>query len=185
MANAWSGHFYKEAQQYKIVYDQVSSEYKQYESQWNSLNLETTHWTEIADLIRWANASARQSYSTGYSYYVNMIEHQKEGSIFGVKKRMESFASANRHIADWTKAAVAKWDKLATEYGVTLVDEKNDVVDIALMADAWLIDIYRYKGSKWEEDESQVLVNQVLEKFGIGSEEFEAWKRIREISEVS
>ena len=181
MANAWSGHFYKEAQQYKIIYDQVSAEYKQFESQWASLNLDTAHWAEIANVIRLANASAKQSFSTGYSYFVNMIEHQKEGSIFGVKKRMESFASANRHIADWTKAAVAKWDKLATEYGVTLVDEKNEAVDIALMADAWLLDIYRYTGNKWDETESKVLVNQVLEKFQISSEEFETWKRVRDV----
>jgi len=83
MANAWTGHFYKEAQSHKMIYDQVSQAYEQHEAQWKALNLETAHWTEIAEVIRWTNAMAKESFSTGYNYFINMIEHQKEGSFFG------------------------------------------------------------------------------------------------------
>ena len=181
MANAWTGHWYKEAQTHKMIYDQVSLAYAQHDSQWNSLNLETAHWTEIAEVIRWANSMAKESFSSGYNYFVFMIEHQKEGSIFGVKKRMEAFASSNKHIADWTKAAVAKWDKLAADYGVTLVDNDNDAVEIALMADASLCDVYRYTGSKWDKTEAEALVNNLREKYQISDIEFEAWQRVRQI----
>jgi hypothetical protein len=182
MANAWAGHFYKEAQTHKIVYDQTSQAYEQHEAKWKTLNLENAHWTEIADVIRWANAMAKESFSAGYGYFVNMIEHQKEGSIFGAKKRMESFASSNRHIADWTKAAVTKWDNLAIEYGVTLVDNEKNEVEIALMADAALIDIYRYTGNKWEKLDSEILITQVLDKYEINEHDFESWQKIRGIS---
>jgi len=125
---------------------------------------------------------AKESFSTGYAYFTYMIEHQKEGSIFGAKKRMESFANANRNIADWTKAAVAKWDKIAMEYGVTVVDNKKDDVEIALMADASLVDIYRYLGSKWEKAEAESLVRNVRDKYEISDEDFAAWKKVRGIS---
>ena len=183
MANAWAGHWYKEAQEQKMIHDQVSQAYEQHEAQWKMLNLETAHWTEIADVIRWANAMAKESLSTGYAYFTYMIEHQKEGSIFGAKKRMESFANANRNIADWTKAAVAKWNKIATEYGVTLVDNQKDDVEIALMADAALVDIYRYTGNKWDKTEAGSLVKRVRDKFEIGDEDFATWKKARSISE--
>jgi hypothetical protein len=166
-----------------MIYDQVSQAYEQHEAQWKALNLETAHWTEIAEVIRWTNAMAKESFSTGYNYFINMIEHQKEGSIFGVKKRMESFASANRHIADWTKVAVAKWDKIATEYGVTLIDHDRDDVEIALMADAALVDIYRYLGSKWDKSEMKSLVKNVREKFEITDEDFIAWQKTRGIND--
>jgi hypothetical protein len=180
VANAWAGHFYKEAQSHKVIYDQVSHAYEQHEAEWKLLNLETAHWTEIAEVIRWANAMAKESFSNGYNYFVYMIEHQKEGSIFGAKKRMESFASANKHIADWTKVAVAKWDKLATEYGVTLVDHEKDEIEIALMADASLVDIYRYTNSKWSKAEADLLVKKVREKFEISDQEFANWKKQEE-----
>lgn len=183
MANAWAGHWYKEAQEQKMIHDQVSQAYEQHEAQWKMLNLDTAHWTEIADVIRWANVMAKESFSTGYNYFTYMIEHQKEGSIFGVKKRMEAFANANRNIADWTKAAVAKWDKLATEYGVTLVNHQNENVEIALMADAALLDIYRYTGSKWDKAEAESLLRNVREKFQINDEDFAAWKKVSSISE--
>ena len=183
MANAWAGHWYKEAQEQKMIHDQVSQAYEQNEAQLKMLNLDTTHWTEIAEVIRWANAMAKESFSTGYNYLTYMIEHQKEGSIFGVKKRMESFANANRNIADWTKAAVAKWDKLATEYGVTLVDQQMDDVEIALMADAALVDIHRYTGTKWDITEAGSLVKKVRDKFEIRDEDFAAWRKARGISE--
>lgn len=182
MANAWTGHFFKEAQTYKIVYDQTSQAYEQHEAQWKALNLESAHWTEIADVIRWANAMAKESFSAGYGYFLNMVEHQKEGSIFGAKKRMEAFASSNRHIADWTKAAVAKWNKIAIDYGVTLVDNEKNEVEIPLMADAALIDIYRYTGDKWEKSESEILIRRVLDKYQINEHDFESWQKIREIS---
>ena len=86
MANAWTGHWYKEAQEQKMIHDQVSQAYEQHEAQWKMLNLDTAHWTEIAEVIRWANAMAKESFSTGYAYFTYMIEHQKEGSIFGAKK---------------------------------------------------------------------------------------------------
>jgi hypothetical protein len=165
-----------------MIHDQVSQAYEQHEAQWKMLNLDTAHWTEVAEVIRWANAMAKESFSTGYAYFTYMIEHQKEGSIFGVKKRMESFANANRNIADWTKAAVAKWDKIATEYGVTLVDHQKDDVEIALMADASLVDIYRYSGSKWDKTETASLVQHVRDKYEISDEDFAAWKKVRGIS---
>ena len=183
MANAWTGHFYKEAQTHKIIYEQVSQAYEQQETLWRALNLDTAHWTDIAETIRWANAMAKESFSAGYNYFINMIEHQKEGSIFGAKKRMESFASSNGHIADWTKTAVAKWDKLAAEYGVTLVDNEQDDVEIALMADAALVDIYRYTGTKWDEAEAESLVKKVRDKFEIEDEDFATWEKARGISE--
>ena len=96
---------------------------------------------------------------------------------------MESFANANRNIADWTKAAVAKWNKIATEYGVTLVDNQKDDVEIALMADAALVDIYRYTGTKWDKTEAGSLVKRVRDKFEIGDEDFATWKKARSISE--
>jgi hypothetical protein len=182
MANAWTGHWYKEAQEQKMIHDQVSQAYEQHEAQWKMLNLDTAHWTEIAEVIRWANAMAKESFSTGYAYFTYMIEHQKEGSIFGAKKRMESFANANRNIADWTKAAVAKWDKIATEYGVTLVDHQKDDVEIALMADASLVDIHRYVGEKWDKNEAEQLVKKVKEKFHISDQEYEAWKQVRKVN---
>jgi hypothetical protein len=182
MANAWTGHWYKEAQEQKMIHDQVSQAYEQHEAQWKMLNLDTAHWTEIAEVIRWANAMAKESFSTGYAYFTYMIEHQKEGSIFGVKKRMEAFANANRIIADWTKAAVAKWDKIATEYGVTLVDHQKDDVEIALMADASLVDIYRYSGSKWDKAETVSLVRHERDKYEISDEDFAGWKKVRGIS---
>jgi hypothetical protein len=181
MANAWTGHWYKEAQEQKMIHDQVSQAYEQHEAQWKMLNLDTAHWTEIAEVIRWANAMAKESFSTGYAYFTYMIEHQKEGSIFGAKKRMESFANANRNIADWTKAAVAKWDKIATEYGVTLVDHQKDDVEIALMADASLVDIHKYLGDKWDKNEAEKLVKKVKEKFQVSDQEYEAWKLVRKI----
>ena len=181
MANAWTGHWYKEAQDQKMIHDQVSQAYEQHEAQWKMLNLDTAHWTEIAEVIRWANAMAKESFSTGYAYFTYMIEHQKEGSIFGAKKRMESFANANRNIADWTKAAVAKWDKIATEYGVTLVDHQKDDVEIALMADASLVDIHKYIGDKWDKNEAELLVKMVQEKFQVSDQEYEAWKLVRKI----
>jgi hypothetical protein len=179
MANAWSGHFYKEAQSHKMIYDQVSQAYEQHEAEWKALNLDSANWTEIAEVIRWANAMAKESFSNGYNYFVYMIEHQKEGSIFGAKKRMESFASANKHIADWTRAAIAKWDKLATDYGVTLIDREKNDVEIALMADASLLDIYRYTGSKWDKSEAKVLIKKVRDKFQISDEDFTAWQKAR------
>jgi hypothetical protein len=181
MANAWTGHWYKEAQEQKMIHDQVSQAYEQHEAQWKMLNLDTAHWTEIAEVIRWANAMAKESFSTGYAYFTYMIEHQKEGSIFGAKKRMESFANANRNIADWTKAAVVKWDKIATEYGVTLVDHQKDDVEIALMADASLVDIHKYVGDKWDKNEAEQLVKMVREKFQVSDQEYEAWKLVRKI----
>ena len=183
MANAWAGHWYKEAQEQKMIHDQVAQAFEQHEGQWKMLNLETAHWTEIAEVIRWANAMAKESFSTGYAYFTYMIEHQKEGSIFGVKKRMESFANANRNIADWTKAAVAKWDKLAADYGVTLVDHKKDDVEIALMADASLLDIYRYTGTKWDKAEADSHVKKVKDKFEISEDDFASWKKVRGINE--
>jgi len=183
MANAWTGHFYQEAQTHKVIYDQVSQAYEQHEAQWKALNLDSAHWTDVAEVIRWANAMARESFSSGYNYMINMVEHQKEGSIFGAKKRMETFANANRHIPNWTRAAVAKWDKLATEYGVSLVDNEKDDVEIALMADAALIDIYRYTDTKWDETEAQSLIRKVREKFEISEADFTQWQKIRGISE--
>ena len=94
---------------------------------------------------------------------------------------MESFANANRNIADWTKAAVAKWDKIATEYGVTLVDHQKDDVEIALMADASLVDIHKYLGDKWDKNEAEKLVKKVKEKFQVSDQEYEAWKLVRKI----
>ena len=182
MANAWSGHFYNEAQQHKVIYEQVSEAYKQYETQWNNLHLEAVHWTEIADTIRWANEMAKVAFSSGYHYFTNMIEHQKEGSIFGAKKRMESFANANKHIAEWTRAAVAKWDKLAADYGVTLVDQNNKTIEISLMADAALLDVQRYIGSKWSSDEANKLSKQIREKYQVSDEEFEKWRTHRNIN---
>jgi len=144
--------------------------------------METSHWTEKAEVIRWANEMARQSYSTGYGYIVNMIEHLKTGNPFTAKKKMETFAHDNRNIADWTKAAVAKWDVIAAEYGVTLVDNENNDVEIALMADAALIDIYKYRGTKWDEKEASDLTKKVLLKFQISDEEFQNWKKIRQVA---
>ena len=183
MANQWSEHYYKEAQLHKMMYDQISQTYEQNEAQWKALNLKTADWTEIAEVIRWANMMAKESFSTGYAYFTYMIEHQKEGSIFGAKKRMESFANANRNIADWTNIAVAKWDKIATEYGVTLVDNQNDDIEIALMADAAFVDIYRYTGTKWDKIEARSLVKKVQAKFEIGDEDFATWKKARSISD--
>lgn len=181
MANAWTGHFEKEALSNKMIYDQVSQAYRQHEQEWNSLNLETAHWTEIADVIRWANAMAKQSFSAGYGYFVNMIEHLKSGNPFTAKKRMESFAAANKDMADWTKAAVAKWDKIAAEHGVTLIDYEKDDVEIALMADAAMVDIHKYLGSKWDKSEAEQLIKKVREKFEISDQDYEAWKTTRKI----
>lgn len=183
MANQWSEHYLKEAKLHKMMFDQVSHSFEQNEAQWESLNLEKAHWTEIAEVIRWANSMAKESYSTGYSYFVNMIEYEKNGSIFGAKRRMESFANSNKHIADWTRAAVAKWDKIAAEYGVTLVDHDKDDIEIALMADACLLDIYKYTGSKWNKDEAKLLIKKVREQFKISDEDFKVWQKARGISE--
>ncbi len=183
MANDWSKHYYKEAQLHKMIFDQVSETYKQAEVQWEALNLENAHWTEIAEVVRWANSMAKESFSAGYSYFVNMIEYEKNGSIFGAKKRMESFAVENKHIADWTKAAVAKWDQIAIEYGVTLVDHKTEGIEIALMADASLLDINKYTGSKWDKNEAKILIKKVCEKFNVSEKEFTLWKKTRGISE--
>ena len=176
MANAWSGHFYNEAQQHKMIYEQVSEVYNQYETQWNNLNLEAAHWTEIADVIRWANEMAKEAFASGYQYFTYMTEHQKEGSIFGAKKRIESFVNANKHIAEWTRAAVAKWDKLAADYGVTLVDRNNEKIEISLMADAALLDVQRYAGSKWSSDEANELAKQIRDKYQVSEEEFLRWR---------
>ncbi len=181
MANAWTGHFEKEALSNKMIYDQVSQAYRQHEQEWSSLNLESAHWTEIADVIRWANAMAKESFSAGYGYFVNMIEHLKSGNPFTAKKRMESFAAANKDMADWTKAAVAKWDKLAAEYGVTLIDHEKDEVKIALMADAAMVDIHKYVGSKWDKSEAEKLIKKVREKFDISDQDYESWKITRKI----
>jgi hypothetical protein len=182
MANEWSEHYKKEAQLHKMIYDQVSQTYEQHEAQWKELDLEKAHWTEIAEVIRWTNSMAKESFSSGYSYFVNMIEFEKAGSIFGAKKRMESFASANKHIADWTRAAVAKWDKIAAEYGVTLVDHENKDIEIALMADASFLDIYRYTGIKWDKAEAKLLIKKVCEKFKISDKDFTIWQKARGIS---
>jgi hypothetical protein len=183
MANQWSEHYYKEAQLHKMMYDQVAQTYEQNEAQWKALNLDTAHWTEVAEVIRWANSMAKESFSTGYSYFVNMIEYKKSGLIFGAKKRMESFASENKHIAEWTRAAVAKWDKIAAEYGVTLVDHENEDIEIALMADASLLDIYKYTGSKWDKAEAKLLIKKVRKLFKISDEDFIVWQKARGISE--
>ena len=183
MANQWSEHYYKEAHLHKMMYDQISQTYEQNEAQWKALNLKTAHRTEIAEVIRWTNSMAKESFSAGYSYFVNMIEYEKSGSIFGAKKRMESFASANKHIAEWTRAAVTKWDKIAAEYGVTLVDHENVDIEISLMADASLLDIYRYTGSKWSKTEAKLLIKKVCEKFKISNEELTVWQKARGISE--
>ncbi len=90
---------------------------------------------------------------------------------------MESFAIANKDIADWTRKAVAKWDKIAADYGVTLVDHEKEDVEIALMADAALVDIYRYTGSKWNKSETKSLVKNVREKFQITDEDFAVWQK--------
>ena len=182
MANAWTGHFEKEAVSHKMMYDQVSQEFRQHEQTWNSLSLETAHWIEIAEVIRWANALAKQSYSSGYSYVVNMMEHLKSGNPFTARKRMESFAAANKTMVNWTKAAVAQWDKLAVEHGVTLVDYENDDIEIALMADAALIDIHKYVGTTWDVTEAEQLVKKVKEKFQVSDQEYEAWKQVRKIA---
>ena len=50
------------------------------------------------------------------------------------------------------------------------------------MADATLVDIYRYAGTKWDETEAASLVKKVRDKFEIGDEAFAAWKRVRAIS---
>ena len=181
MANAWTGHFEKEALSHKMMYEQVSQEYRQYEQRWNSLKLDTAHWTEIAEVIRWANALAKQSYSSGYSYVVNMMEHLKSGNPFTARKRMESFATANKGMVNWTKAAVAQWDKLAAEHGVTLIDYEKDDTEIALMADAALVDIHKYVGNKWDMTEAEQLVKKVKEKFHVSDQEYEAWKLVRKI----
>ena len=67
MANQWSEHYYKEAQLHKMMYDQLSQTYEQNEAQWKALNLETAHWTEIAEVIRWTNSMAKESFSTACS----------------------------------------------------------------------------------------------------------------------
>ena len=90
MASAWTGHFYTEAQSHKMIYDQVSQTYEQHETHWKALNIDTANLTEVAEVIRWANAMAKESFSSGYSFFIKMIEHQKEGSIFGVKNGMFS-----------------------------------------------------------------------------------------------
>ena len=94
---------------------------------------------------------------------------------------MESFAAANKDMADWTKAAVAKWDKLAAEYGVTLIDHEKDEVKIALMADAAMVDIHKYVGSKWDKSEAEKLIKKVREKFDISDQDYESWKITRKI----
>ena len=181
MANAWTGHFEKEALSHKMIYDEVSQAYREHEQQWNALDLEKAHWTEIADVIRWTNEMARQSFSAGYGYFVNMIEHLKSGNPFTAKKRMESFATSNKHIADWTKAAVAQWDKVAAEYGVTLIDHKREDIEIALMADAAMLDVHRYVGIKWDKSEAESLLNTIREKFRVSDQEYENWKKVRNL----
>jgi len=182
MANAWAGHFEKEALSNKMIHDQVSQSYRQYEREWNAMNLESAHWVDIADTIRWANAMARQSFDTGYAYFVNMIEHLKSGNPFTAKKRMETFAAANKDMADWTKAAVAKWDKLASDYGVTLIDYENEAIEIALMADAAMYDILRYVGNKWDSSEADKLIKKVRDKFEVSDQEYESWKVARKLN---
>jgi len=95
---------------------------------------------------------------------------------------MESFATANKGMVNWTKAAVAQWDKLAAEHGVTLIDYEKDDIEIALMADAALVDIHRYVGTKWDMNEAGQLIKKVKEKFQISDQEYEAWKPARKIN---
>ena len=128
------------------------------------------------------NAMARQSFDTGYAYFVNMIEHLKSGNPFTAKKRMETFAAANKDMADWTKAAVAKWDKLASDYGVTLIDYENEAIEIALMADAAMYDILRYVGNKWDSSEADKLIKKVRDKFEVSDQEYESWKVARKLN---
>ena len=51
------------------------------------------------------------------------------------------------------------------------------------MADAALVDIYRYTGTKWDKTEAESLVKRVRDKFEIGNEDFANWKKARSISE--
>ncbi len=179
MGNAWTDHYQKEAQTNKMMYDMVSATYQECQAKWDALDKNTAHWTEIADAIRWARAMAKQSFDTSYRYMMNWVNYLESSSVFGAKKKVEAFVNANRGIPEWTKAAIAKWDALAKEHGVTLTDDSNEKVEIALMADAALIDIHRYIGEKWSEVEAQGLVRDICGKYEVSDEEYESWKKVR------
>ena len=179
MANAWTDHYQKEAQTNKTMYNMVSATYQECQAKWDALDKNTAHWTEIADAIRWARAMAKQSFDTSYGYMMNWVNYLESSSVFGAKKKVEAFVNANRNLPEWTKAAIAKWDALAKEHGVTLTDDSNERVEIALMADAALIDIHRYIGEKWSQSEAKSLISDICRKYEVSDEEYESWKKER------
>lgn len=179
MGNAWTDHYQKEAQTNKMMYDMVSATYQECQAKWDALEKDKAHWTEIADLIRWARAMAKQSFDTSYGYMMNWVNYLESSSVFGSKKKVEAFVNANRNLPEWTKSAVAKWDVLTKEYGVTLTDDSNEKVEIALMADAALFDIHRYTGEKWSEAEAKSFITDICKKYEVSDGEYEAWKKVR------
>ncbi len=179
MGNAWTDHYQKEAQTNKMMYDMVSATYQECQAKWDALEKDKAHWTEIADLIRWARAMAKQSFDTSYGYMMNWVNYLESSSVFGSKKKVEAFVNANRNLPEWTKSAVAKWDVMAKEYGVTLTDDSNEKVEIALMADAALFDIHRYTGEKWSEAEAKSFITDICKKYEVSDGEYEDWKKVR------
>jgi hypothetical protein len=169
-----SNHFAQEAQMLKSLVQQVHPLYEASAQMFSSLDPKTASWKDLSNSIRNAHAFSTQLVDLIYGYAMNLAEVESSKRMFGGSRAAMQVASALQPEIDKFKSLSAQWKMRADEFGVTLI--RNSAPDeIGQMADAELLDAYRYRSTKLTEEAFQELVSDVKVRYGIGTNEFQIW----------
>lgn len=161
-----------------------------YEQTWPIVEVTETHfseadlltWEEKARIIRFGWAMSQSCLEFVQSWQLNAVNYEGSYSFWSAERRMKAvgFQLASKHQLATKMTEV--WKYRASVLGVSLPEQHGDL-EIALLADAELFDLYRFKAEgKYTNPEFKTRLKEVCERFNVTEPDLEKFKSVRNIS---
>jgi hypothetical protein len=148
--------------------------YRAAEQQFEKLDKDNPPWTLLSRSIRAAYTYGSIHLESLQGFVLNTANYESAKSIFGGSKKAAAVISEWQSDTDDYRKELTRWENLAKKNGITLCREDSDT-EIALLADAELLDIYKYRDIKFTVKEAQEMIEEVKSRFSISESDFKIW----------
>jgi hypothetical protein len=155
--------------------------YRAAEQQFEELDKANPPWNLLSRSIRAAHTYGNIHLESLKGFVLNTANYESAKSIFGGAKRAATVINEwQTDIDDYSKE-IARWENLARKNGITLCRQDSDT-EIALLADAELIDIYKYRDIKFTGKEAKEMIEEVKSRYSISEADYKIWLTQNDLS---
>ncbi len=167
-------HFVNQAMVFADAMKMSLGPYRAAEQQFDELDEINPPWTLLSRSIRAAHTYGSIHLESLKGFVLNTANYESAKSIFGGPKRAATVIAEWQTDIDNYKMELTRWENLAKKNGITLCREDSDT-EIALLADAELLDIYKYRDIKFTGQEAKEMIEEVRSRFSISEDDFKIW----------